>query len=299
MTNEELVVEIKKGKNPIQNMAALYEQNKYLIRMICKPYAACSSDSEQLEQDLMQEAYFGLSEAVKHYDEDKEVKFATYMQYWIKNSVRRYKMNYEDIVRIPEHIHIQINNYKKAFSELYQKSGQVPTSEELARYLHISRETLDNIRALSFPIKSLEEPTQDENGKETELHNLICGAVDVEGDVIDDVYEKEAQKRLWDVTEVFTSEEECAVLKDYFLKQKSLSDIADKYGITLKKVQCLKNAGLQKLRKTKARKALEEKIEFWESKIYKNGLRGFKEHDYTSQVEKIAIHRYEINNKLE
>lgn len=298
MTNEELVRKIKNGENIAQNMADLYKQNEYLIRMVCKPYVACSSDSEQLEQDLMQEAYFGLSEAVTHYDDAKEVKFSTYMQYWVRNTVRRYKLNYENVIRIPEYLQNQIQSYKQAFAELYQRTGHIPTSNDLSEHLKIDVEMLDSIRMLSAPIKSLEEPAEDENGNETELYNLICGNVDIEADVVSDVYEKDAKKRLWSVVEAFTTKEEHEILKDYFVKRLSMSHIADKYGITLGKVKCLKNAGLQKLRQMKARKALEEKIELWETKIYKNGLRSFKERDYTSQVENIAMHVYDINNRL-
>ncbi|MBD5521415.1 MAG: hypothetical protein HDR03_09385 [Lachnospiraceae bacterium] len=73
MSNETLVQRIKGGYSVPEDMQALYENNLPLIRKFIKPYTAY----EPIE-DLMQESYFGLWEAVKHYETDKNVQFMTY-----------------------------------------------------------------------------------------------------------------------------------------------------------------------------------------------------------------------------
>ena len=73
MSNEEIVQEIQNGINVTENMELLYRQNMPLIRRFIKPY----SHYENME-DLEQESYFGLFEATKNYDPNKEVKFITY-----------------------------------------------------------------------------------------------------------------------------------------------------------------------------------------------------------------------------
>ena len=57
-----------------------------LIKKFIKPYTAY-----ECEADLLQESYFGLVSAVQHYETSKNVKFSTYMKYWIVQSVQRYK----------------------------------------------------------------------------------------------------------------------------------------------------------------------------------------------------------------
>ena len=70
MSNEEIVQEIQNGINVTENMELLYRQNMPLIRRFIKPY----SHYENME-DLEQESYFGLFEATKNYDPNKEAKF--------------------------------------------------------------------------------------------------------------------------------------------------------------------------------------------------------------------------------
>ena len=66
MEIEELVEQIQAGINPTENMEQLYLQNRSFIYQQAKKYAAYAD-----MDDLMQEAYFGLHEAVKHYKPDK------------------------------------------------------------------------------------------------------------------------------------------------------------------------------------------------------------------------------------
>ena len=61
MTNEQIVIRIKAGIDVAKNMLTLWEENQALIKMIVKQY-----DKGETE-DLMQEAYIGLCDAVDGY----------------------------------------------------------------------------------------------------------------------------------------------------------------------------------------------------------------------------------------
>ena len=84
MTNEQIVQQIQNGSDVTDNMRMLYEQNLPLIRKIVKPYTTY----EDME-DLLQEAYFGLLQAVQHYKMGENTLFMTYALYtkmWLCNS---------------------------------------------------------------------------------------------------------------------------------------------------------------------------------------------------------------------
>ena len=98
MSNEELVKEIQSGINPQENMAQLYFQNIGLLRNICLKFA----HNEEME-DLLQEAFFGLYEAVNHYESGSDVLFMTYAPYWIRQRLRFYTINNGHLIRIPMH----------------------------------------------------------------------------------------------------------------------------------------------------------------------------------------------------
>ena len=120
MTNEQIVSEIRNGYSVTDYMQLLYESNLPLIKKFIKPYAAY----EPME-DLLQESYFGLWEAVQHYETSANVRFMTYAEYWIRQSVQRYLEKCGSTVRIPSHTRKKIARYKKAVQELEQESGRV------------------------------------------------------------------------------------------------------------------------------------------------------------------------------
>ena len=73
MSNEQLVEQIRNGYHVTDSMQRLYEDNLPLIKKFIKPYT-----HYQPEEDLLQEAYFGLCEAVRHYETSENVRFMTW-----------------------------------------------------------------------------------------------------------------------------------------------------------------------------------------------------------------------------
>ena len=86
LSNEELVKLIKEGQDPDgKYMMDLWKQNKGLIWRTVKPYANYES-----EEDLMQEAFIGLSKAVGLFDPNMGASFITYALFWVKQFVVRF-----------------------------------------------------------------------------------------------------------------------------------------------------------------------------------------------------------------
>ena len=85
MENEQLVIRIRAGENVADNMLQLWQQNRGFIHKIVNQYKAYAD-----EEDLEQEGYLGLNEAVRHYNPDEGVTFLHYAYYWIKQYIVRY-----------------------------------------------------------------------------------------------------------------------------------------------------------------------------------------------------------------
>ena len=142
MTNEQIVAEIKKHTNREADLyEQLYEQNESLLKQFCKPYLNdCEFD------DLMQECYFGLVEAVEHYESDREIRFMSFASYWIDRQLKLYVQNCCAIFRLPQHYGTKIPRYKKFLFEYQQEHNRKPTKEEIMAALHIRYDTLDFIQ---------------------------------------------------------------------------------------------------------------------------------------------------------
>ena len=85
MLNEDLVLMIQRNEDKARHLGELYEQNRGVIAIIAKRY------SEYAEtEDLMQESFFGLSEAAARWDPEAGTKFISYASYWIRAAIISY-----------------------------------------------------------------------------------------------------------------------------------------------------------------------------------------------------------------
>ena len=85
MTNEELVLSIQQGKNPEKCLEELFLQNRGMIAKL-----AIMTGGAEEQEDLQQQAYFGLIKAVERWDPQGGASFITYASYWIKAEMQRY-----------------------------------------------------------------------------------------------------------------------------------------------------------------------------------------------------------------
>ena len=85
MSNEDLVLMIQGNEDKARHLGELYEQNRGAIAIIAKRY----SEYAEIE-DLMQESFFGLSEAAARWDPGAGANFLTYAGYWIRAAIINY-----------------------------------------------------------------------------------------------------------------------------------------------------------------------------------------------------------------
>lgn len=292
MTNEALVERIRNGYSVTDNMQLLYENNLPLIKRYIKPYTAY----EPME-DCLQEAYFGLWEAVKRYETSENVLFMTYAGYWIKQSVQRYIEKCGAVVKIPSHTRQKIARYKKTATRLSQEQGRTPTDTEVAAYMGVSVATVQEIKGYMQGVASLDTPLTEDSS--LTLADTLQAETSVENETIDKMYAEHSKNELWGIVEHYTGERENHIIKEYFINNKSMPEIAKEQSITVGRVREIKEAGLRKLRIGKAKRELLEKFDIVEVGEYRNSMSKFNEHGFTSTVEYIAIRRAEIQAEYE
>ena len=292
MTNEQIVSEIRNGYSVTDYMQLLYESNLPLIKKFIKPYAAY----EPME-DLLQESYFGLWEAVQHYESSANVRFMTYAEYWIKQSVQRYLEKCGSMVRIPSHTRQRIGRYKKTVQELEQELGRVPTDNEIADKMRISVGLLPELRIQMQGIASLDTPLADDNS--LTLSDTIQADFSLEDETIGKMYAEHSKSQLWGIVERFTSNRENSIIKEIFINNRTMAAVARELGITIDRIRQIKEKGLRRLRIGRAKRELLEKFDIVESGIYRNSMNKFNEHGFTSTVEYITLRRAELQAEYE
>ena len=292
MTNEQIVTEIRNGYSVTDNMQLLYESNLPLIKKFLKPYTAY----EPME-DLLQEAYFGLVEAVQHYETSENVLFMTYARYWIIQAVQCYIERCGSTVRIPSHTRQKIARYKKTVQELGQGLGRVPTDNEIADKMCISVGLLPELKIQMQGVASLDTPLTDDNS--LTLADTVQADYSLEDETIDKIYAERSKSELWGIVARFTGEKENHIIREIFINNQTMAAVAREQGIPFDRIRQIKEKGLRKLQTGRARRELLEKFDIVEAGAYRNSMSKFNEHGFTSTVEYIALRRAEIQAEYE
>ena len=292
MTNEDIVKAIQNGFDVTENMQWLYQKNLPLIKIMIRPFTLYEN-----EEDLLQEAYFGLWEAVQRYETSENVLFMTYAGYWIRQAVRRYIENCGSVIRIPGVKQQKIIRYNKAIQELSQKLGRTPANNEIADYMKINEKELEELEYYSQSIASLDVPINEDS--ESTLSDSVKSDFELENSVIDKMYDDYTKSELWRIVERYTGQLEKRVIREYYLHNKSLAMIADKENLSISRIKQVKARGFRRLRSGQAKEELLHNFENAESGLYRNGMQKYSNNNFTSTVEKIALSKYELKEEYE
>lgn len=241
MTNEQLVARIRAGENEADNMLQLYKQNKGFIYKMAMKY------SEHAEiDDLMQEGYIGLCEAVRHYDADQGTTFLSYAAFWIKQCMMRYLENCGSVVRIPSHAKEWMFKYKRIYGEYLKWYGKEPTDREMRAFLGVSQEKLEDIRkALVMDnTRSLSEPIGDDD---ITLEDTVSSADNFEDDLMRDLDHERMAKALWDVVDALP-DKQCYAIRKKYQEGMTLEAIGKSIGVSAERMRQEQYKGLRALR---------------------------------------------------
>lgn len=191
-TNECIVAAVQAGVNEAENMLQLWKQNKGFIAMMARRYSA----GAEIE-DLEQEGYIALCEAVQHYDPARGMSFISYAAFWIKRRMRICADN-SRTVRLSFNAGDEVRQYQKIMREYRQEYGCDPSDWELCGFLYVSREKLDQIRkaAQMGNIRSLDEPVQGMDG-DISLGDTVASGEDAVEDAIKEIDKEQMKRELW------------------------------------------------------------------------------------------------------
>lgn len=172
MTNEELVIKIKTGDNSL--MPTLWEQVERFTKQQAANYfykhsSRCAAMGVELE-DLYQEAYLAIYNAVNAYNPDKGVKFLTYANYHLLKQFNR-AIKIERIDRpAPISLDTVITNFENGEANLLNILPDLAAQKKLDDV--INQIYLDEIRPMIKKALDTLTPLQ----KDVAI-NCLCGGM--------------------------------------------------------------------------------------------------------------------------
>ncbi len=290
MTNEQLAARIQAGEDTANNMLRLWMQNERFIAKLAMKYQGCA----ELD-DLKQEGYLGLCEAVRQYDPDQGATFISYAAFWIRQAMKRYIDNCCSVVRLPVHAREWIQKYNKAVREYQKYYGTEPPERALCALLGVSREKLHTIQkdAGMGQIDSLSRPTAGED-EELTLADMVSSGEDMEEDVMKALDTAAMRREVWLAVDALPDRLP-AVVRMRFRDGKTLEQAGERMGVSRSRIRELERQAFRMLgterRGGKLKRYYEEYLQA--APVRHVGVESFNR-TWTSSTERDAIGAYGI-----
>jgi RNA polymerase sigma factor (sigma-70 family) len=251
MTVQDLKKQIRRS---LRAKSALTESNVRLVISIAKRYQKRGLSF----QDLAQEGILGLTRACEKFDPERGFRFSTYATWWIKQSIMRAIADQGRTIRLPVHIHDQLNALRKSEREMKAELGRDSTLPELAARTGLTSEKIEFLNRVSQQAISMETELTSSKSKGSAAG--LGGASGLTlGDIMKDADQNPVDQASYSMLKddisrlicTLNSREQAVIRMRFGLddgKAKTLEEIGRRFSVTRERIRQIEARALHKLR---------------------------------------------------
>tara|TARA_B110000285_G_scaffold109241_1_gene123987 strand:+ start:631 stop:1500 length:870 start_codon:yes stop_codon:yes gene_type:complete len=247
----ELAQLIKKGDE--KALEKLTKANLRFVVSVAKQY-----QNQGLSlPDLINEGNVGLIKAAKRFDESRGFKFISYAVWWIRQSILQGLAEQARVVRLPLNKIGTISKINRAFSELEQRLERPPSASEMADFLDVSIDEIQQSLQNSGRHVSMDAPLVEGDNSSSSMYDILPNdsLPGPEKGLVLESLRTEINRSLSTLTL-----REGEVVKMFFgLNEKTpmtLEEIGDRFELTRERVRQIKEKAIRRLRLTTRSKML-------------------------------------------
>ena len=207
--------------------------------------------------DLINEGNVGLIKAAKRFDESRGFKFISYAVWWIRQSILQGLAEQARVVRLPLNKIGTISKINRAFSELEQRLERPPSASEMADFLDVSIDEIQQSLQNSGRHVSMDAPLVEGDSSSSSMYDILPNdsLPGPEKGLVLESLRTEINRSLSTLTA-----REGEVVKMFFgLNEKppmTLEEIGDRFELTRERVRQIKEKAIRRLRLTTRSKML-------------------------------------------
>jgi RNA polymerase primary sigma factor len=164
---EEIDLAQRIEKGDLRAKERLVNSNLRLVVSLAKRYQG----QELPLLDLIQEGVLGLIRATEKFDWRRGYKFSTYATFWIRQAIQRGLGNQSRTIRLPIHIGQRERKIGLFDRQFLARQGRQPTDEEIVAGTDLTLQEIEEVRAVTRAVTSLERQVGEEG--QTEFGDLL------------------------------------------------------------------------------------------------------------------------------
>ncbi len=194
MSNEEIIAEIRRRPDCCRElMGALWQQNEGIVRKVCRKYAGLDEP-----EDILQEAFIAMWQAVQGFDLEAGIKFTTYLSRTIEKQIPRY-LDGNGAQMVPGRIRARLRRYRDFLEAYREEAGREPAPDEIMEAAGLSLKEIEAFQSGQYDLQvvSLDAQLDDEDEDAASLYEAIADPQDAFSGVEGEIYQDQLSRCLW------------------------------------------------------------------------------------------------------
>ena len=196
-------------------------------------------------EDLINEGNIGLIKAAYRFDETRGFKFISYAVWWIRQSILQFISDKGRVVHLPANVANAVTKMKRRSEELEHSLERMPTMEELAEVMEITKQEAEKL--VKFNTRSLSTDQPVGSDEKTLLRDLLQSDDSrPEAQIMKDSLTEEIKRVLKTIPD-----REAMIIECYFGidmdRPLTLEEIGESLELTRERVRQLKERAIRRL----------------------------------------------------